>query len=81
MEEKKLDLKVIKSSSDGRVTVSIGGKRYLYVVGGHQVNRFLELMKSRKKQPALDFLKKAAGDNFKKEEENLVDRVLSLWGD
>lgn len=80
MKDKKLDFRIIKSSSDGRITVIINGTKYLYEIGGHQVPRVLELAK-RTPGKALDFLKKAAGKNFSKSEQKIVDKVLGLWGD
>lgn len=63
----KLNLKIISTSSDGTVKIMIDKVRYSYAIGGHQVQRFLDLAK-RKQGKALGYLKKCAGDNFIKEE-------------
>lgn len=63
----KLNFKIISSSSDGRIAVSINGVKYSYTIGGHQIPKVLQLSK-RKPGQALSYLKKAAGNNFHKEE-------------
>lgn len=78
VDEKSLKFTVISHSKDGRMSVSINGMRYSYEIGGHQVQRVLDLVDQKKKGQALNFLKKAAGKNFKKEE-SLVERVIKLW--
>lgn len=75
MAPKKLDFKIIETSKNGTVTVSINGKRYQYEIGLHRLPEALNLAE-RTPNKAVDFLKRA-----QKDEQKIVDKVLELWKD